>query len=113
MPVKNTSSKGNKSKDDFSNVSRIPSIAVIDKNVPFRDLDKNIGDTVNSEFAKLKIFLTMKVLNIEILLTDTERSEKVRYRTGVDVFVHFRSAQLFSAKFLVQKKTNIFFSKLN
>ena len=27
-------------------------------------------------------------------LTDTERSEKVRYRTGVDVFVHFRSARI-------------------
>ena len=32
-------------------------------------------------------------------LTDTEPSEKVGYRTRVDVFVHLRSTQLFSAKF--------------
>ena len=34
-------------------------------------------------------------------LTDTERSEKVRYRTEVDRSVHFRFAQLFSANFKI------------
>ena len=43
--------------------------------------------------------ILVELKNGNFHLTDTERREKVRYRTGVDVFVHFRSAHLFSVNF--------------
>ena len=45
-------------------------------------------------------------------LTDTELSEKVRYGTEVDRSAHFRFAQLFSANFWIQMRTNIFSSQI-
>ena len=38
-------------------------------------------------------------INSFFLLTDTERSEKVRYRTGVNISVHFCFAKLYSTNF--------------
>ena len=47
----------------------------------------NDPNTANYKTVKFRVYL----------LTDTPRSEKVRYTTRVDISVHLRFAQLFNA----------------